>query len=337
MKDHIRTEFDRIHMPQSCSARIRQSIEEAQPVHRKKLRILPKALIAAAAIMCLLVSAAAVGIRAGWLDAFLGSSEVQDVKELQLTAQDGEIEVTLDRMLTDGPFIYLQVSARTQGDVNAADAFKRGSGLPECGIEERLYTIYAKGNILLPLSERGRAMVGTSGLSSEGPAGTWHITRLDDGSDRNYCSYTMQIILGELPANYEGLELTLRLDQQRAWTRSEGGLYTTDEKATALIEETIVLTDAKAKITTLEDGRQVKLHSLGVQIQGCDFAVCDENAKWNSGVVLKDGTKLPFTPGWGTQDYFAEEMQWSHCPLNKVIDPNDVASIYAGDAIYPVN
>lgn len=338
MKDFIKKEFEKVCMPHNCAEEIRQNMEGVQPVHRKKLRSLRRVLIAAVMTMCLLISATAVGIQKGWLDDFLGNGvTVEGVNELQLTAQDGKMEVTLDRMLVDGPFVYLQVSVRTQGDVNAAEAFEGDPMLPESGIEKRLYTTYANGYLALPLSERGQEMTKMQNLPSQGPVRTWNVTRLDDGSDINYCSYTMQIILAELPADYEGLSLTLRLDKQRTWIPVSGGGHATDEESVAIIEEPIVLTDSKAKVTTMEDGRQVKVHALGVQIQGADFEVYDANGKWNSGVILKDGTQLPFKPSWKTQDYFTEEMQWSICLLNKVIVPDEVVAIYVGDTLYPLH
>ena len=87
----------------------------------------------------------------------------------------------------------------------------------------------------------------------------------------------------------------------------------------------------------MKDGRQVKVHSLGVQIRGADFEVCDENGDWNCGVVLKDGSRLSFKPGYSAQDYFAEEMQWNVCYFDDLIAPQDVAAIYTGDTVYPLN
>lgn len=338
MKNNIKEEFGRVRMPDDCAERIRQNLEAAQPIHKKRLRILPRALIAATVAICLLVSVAAVGLRKGWLDDFLGSGEnVEDVRELQLTAQDGEMKVTLDRMLIDGPFVYLQVSVRTQGNVNASEAFEGEPHLPESGISDRLHTVFADGNLHLPLSQCGQEMVGMKELSAEGPSRMWYTTRLDDGSDINFCSYTLQIILADLPADYEGLKLNLRLDKHRAWTPLAGDGYTTEEEAVAIIEERVALTDAKARVTTMTDGRQVKVHALGVQIQGADFAVCDATGDWNSGIVLKDGTQLPFKPGYMTQDYFTEEMQWNICILNEMIAPDDVTAVFVGDTVYPLN
>ncbi len=337
MKIFVKNEFEKICMPDDCAEQIRQNLQTAQTVQRKKHRALPRILIAAAVVMCLLVSVTAVGIQKGWLDDFLGNSEnVEDVQELQLTGNDGEAEVTLERMLTDGPFVYLQVSVRTEGNVNAAEFFEGDPLMPESGINERLHTTFANGVLSFPLSERGQEMVNMQELTGDGPCRTWYATRLDDGSDINFCSYTLQIILADLPADYEGLELSLRIDKQRTWIPHGEG-YTTYEEETPIVEERISLTDGKAKVTTMEDGRQVKVHSLGVQIQGADFEVYDENGDWNCGVVLKDGTRLPFKPGWSTRDYFAEEMQWNICLFNELIDPQDVVSVYVGDTVYPLN
>lgn len=338
MKHFIKKEFETVSMPQACAHGIRQAMEEMRPAPGKKLRTLTRVLIAAAVTMCLLVSVAAIGIQKGWLDDFLGNSEkIEEVNELNLTAQDGELEVTLDRILTDGPFVYLQVSARTRGNVNAVEAFENDPMMPENVIQKRLETLFTDGEISRPLSRRGQEMVGMKTLSSEGPTRTWYMTRIDDGSDIHYCSYTMQILMAELPADYEGLGITLNLYKQRAWTEAPGGGYTTDEEQVSLIEENIILTDAKARVTTMEDGRQVKIHALGVQIQGSDFAVCDGNGNWNSGVMLKDGTQLHFKPGYLAQDYFAEEMQWNLCLLNEVIDPEDVVGVFVGEKLYPIN
>lgn len=338
MKDFIKKEFENVCMPNDCAEEIRQTLDGVQPVYRRRLRSLPRVLIAAAVTMCLLFSVTAVGIQKGWLDDFLGNSETAEcVNELHLTAQDDELEVTLDRMLVDGPFVYLQVSVRTQGDVNAAEAFEGTPMLPDTTIQGRLSTTFTNGEIYRPLSERGQKMVGKKELLSEGPCRMWYMTRLDDGSDMNYCSYTMQIIMAELPADYEGLSLTIHLYKQRTWTYTSHDGYTTDEKESAIIEEPIVLTDAKARITTMEDGRQVKVHALGVQIQGSDFDVHDGNGEWISGVILKDGRQLSFKPSWVAQDYFTEEMQWNICLLNEVIAPDEVVAIYVGNSVYPLN
>ncbi len=337
MKDFIKKEFDMVCMPDDCAEKICQTITQTPPLQRKKLRTLPRILIAATLSICLLLSVAAVGYQKGWLDDFLGRSEnAEDVKELQLTANDGNMEVTLERMLIDGPFVYLQVSVRTQGDENAAEAFEGNPLLPESGIRWRLDTTFADGNLFLPLSEQEQQISDMEELSSEGPSRVWYTSRLDDGSDPNFASYTMQIILADLPADYEGLKLNLRLNKYRTWTALEDGGYTTDEEEFAIIEERIVLSDAKARVTTMEDGRQVKVHSLGVQIQGADYPLYNSQDEWISGVVMKDGTRLPFKPGWTAQDYFEEDMQWHICLLNEIIDPNEVDAIYAGDTIYPL-
>jgi hypothetical protein len=337
MKHFIKKEFEKIHMPHSCAEEIRQHLDGTQVAPTKKLRSLPRVLIAAALTMCLLLSATAVGLKKGWLDDFLINSDaVTGATELQLTAQEDTVEVSLDRMLTDGPFVYLQVSVRSKGDVNAAEIFEGDPTLPESGIDQRLHFTFAGGYQKLPLSEAGQEKVGMLQLSSQGPKRTWRVTRLDDGSDRNYCSYTMQIILGDLPADYEGLELSMQLNKQRTWIPDAAGSYVTEEEESSLIEECIVLSDAKARVTTTEDGRQVKVHSLGVQIQGADFQVYDANDDWNSGVILQDGRRLSFKPGWSTQDYFTAEMQWNVCLLEELIDPNEVTAIYAGDTIYPL-
>ncbi len=335
MKHYIKNEFEKIHMPHSCAEEIRLQLEDAQPTAEIKLRSLPRILIAAALTMCLLLSATAVGLKKGWLDDFLTNSEaVNDATELHLSAQEEAVEVSLDRMLVDGPFVYLQVSVRSKGDVNAAEVFEGDPTVPESGIEQRLHFAFTDGYQALPLSEAGQEKVGMQQLSSSGPYRTWRVTRLDDRSDRNYCSYTMQIILGNLPADYEGLELSMQLNKQRTWIPDVGGSYATEEEAASLIEECIVLSDAKARGTTTEDGRQVKVHSLGVQIQGTDFQVYDANYDWNSGVILQDGRRLAFTPGWSTEDYFTAEMQWHICPLEEMINPEEVTAIYTGDAVY---
>lgn len=338
MKNLIRDEFDKIYMPADCEEEIRQTLEKSQPTQKKKHRSFYRIGIAVALIGCLLLSVAAISHQKGWLDDFLGNgANAENVQELQLSATDDEIETILEKMLVDGPFIYLQVSVRTHGNVNAAEAFEGTPSLPESGIMERLYTTFADGPISLPLSKTQQEKLNMQTVSSDGPTRLWRISRLDDESDPNFASFTMQIVLADLPANYEGLKLNLRLDQCRTWTALEDGSYTTDEEEVAIIEETIVLSDAAARITAMEDGRQVKVHTLGVQIQGIDFNVCYLEDEWESGVVLADGTRLQFKPGWTSQDYFSEEMQWHICLFNEVIDPDEVVAIYVGNSIYPLH
>ncbi len=337
MKNLIRKEFENITMPSDCAKEIRQSMETVHPGEGKNYRRVLRPIIAVAAILCLLLSATAVGVQKGWLDGFLGNSEkAEGVEELQLTAKEGNMEVTVDRMMADGPFVFVRFSVRTKGEVNAAEQFEV-NGFPSEALEGRIHMIFAEGPIDLPLSERGQAMVGKECLRSEGVSRTYDLIRLDDGSDINFCSYTMGIILLELPSDYEGLELSLSLEKLRNWTSAENGGYITEERETYLIEESIVLSDSKAKLMSMEDGRQVKVHTLGVQIQGFDFPLCDEEGNWISGVVLKDGTKLPFKPGYQTQDYYTEEMQWSKCPLKEIVDPREVSAVYVGDVLYPLH
>lgn len=337
MKNLIRQEFEKITMPSDCVEEIRRSMEMAHPVERKNYRRVLRPILVAATILCLLLSATAVGVQKGWLDGFLRNSEKADgVEELQLTAKDGDMEVTVDRMMADGPFIFVQFSVRTQGEVNAAEQFEV-NGFPSEALEGRIHMIFTEGPIDIPLSERGQAMVGKDSLRSEGVSRTYDLIRLDDGSDINFCSYTMEILLFDLPSDYEGLEVSLSLEKLRNWSPADNGSYITEEKETYLIEESMILSDSKAKLMSMEDGRRVKVHTLGVQIQGFDFSLCDGEGNWNSGVVLKDGTKLPFKPGYQTQDYYTEEMQWSKCPLMEIVDPGEVSAVYVGDVLYPLH
>ena len=330
MKDFIKQEFDKVNMPQDCAESILYSMAQGQSQNRKKHRSIPRILIAAAVIMCLFVSVAAVGYQKGWLDDFLSNStSVNGVQELNLTAENDEIQVTVDRMLSDGPFLYLQVSVRSQGNTNAAEAFMGIPTEPESGIRERLYALYTNGALLYPVWENENLNTPT-----EGPNLTYAIHRLDDGSDVNFCSYTLQILFLQLPENYDGLRFTLRLDKQRNWSATPDGGHRTDEEATALIEETFTLTDTDAK--TMEDGRRVKIHTLGVQIHGADFNVADEDMNLAGGVVLKDGTKLPFASGYTTDECYAEEIQWSIYALSEAISPQDVTAVYVGETIYPL-
>ena len=60
MKDFIKQEFDKVNMPQDCAESILYSMAQGQSQNRKKHRSIPRILIAAAVIMCLFVSVAAV-------------------------------------------------------------------------------------------------------------------------------------------------------------------------------------------------------------------------------------------------------------------------------------
>ena len=336
MKDQINEVFDSIQMPDSCAQQIRSALDQGAVTPKKPRRLLLRSLIAAAIAACLLLSVAAAGLSKGWLDDFLGESEtVEHVQELDITANFREQEVTLERLLMDGPFLYLQVSLRTQGDVNAAEVFESFYEYPETSPKDRVSLHIANGMLVLPLSEHGKEQTGLEFLSVGAPARSFRLSRLDDGSDINFCSYTMQFLILDLPADYEGLKLRLRLEGQRTWYPDGGDRWDTQERQVFLLEEEITLTDVAAREAQMEDGCAVKLHSLGVQIHGRDFADVAKGAQeW--GVVLRDGTKIPFNNSYLTRDYYEEAAQWSLFSLSRMVDPAEVSAIYLDQTLYPL-
>ena len=336
MKNKINQVFDSIQMPEDCAQQIRAALAQQTKPSKKPRRLIYRSLIAAAIAACLLLSVAAAGLSKGWLDDFLGESEtVENVQELDVTANFREQEVTLERLLMDGPFLYLQVSLRTVGDVNAAEVFESFYEYPETSPKDRVSLHIANGMLVLPLSEQGKAQTGMEFLSVGSPARSFRLSRLDDGSDINFCSYTMQFLILDLPADYEGLKLRLRLEGQRTWNPDDGDRWYTQERQVFLLEEEITLTDAEARVAQMEDGCAVKLHSLGVQIHGTDFAaVAKEAQEW--GVVLTDGTKVPFNNFYLTRNYYEEAAQWSLFSLSRIVDPAEVTAIYLDQTTYPL-
>ena len=336
MKDQINRVFSSIQMPDECAQQIRSALAQGAVTPKKPRRLLLRSLIAAAIAACLLLSVAAAGLSKGWLDDFLGESEtVEHVQELDITANFREQEVTLERLLMDGPFLYLQVSLRTQGDVNAAEVFESFYEYPETSPKDRVSLHIANGMLVLPLSEHGKEQTGLEFLSVGAPARSFRLSRLDDGSDINFCSYTMQFLILDLPADYEGLKLRLRLEGQRTWYPDGGDRWDTQERLVYLLEEEITLTDVAAREAQMEDGCAVKIHSLGVQIRGRDFADVAKGAQeW--GVVLADGTKVPFNNFYLTRDYYEEAAQWSLFSLSRIVDPAEVSAVYLDQTLYPL-
>lgn len=336
MKNIMNQVFDRIQMPDDCAQRIRTELSQHAKQPTKSHRLLYRSLIAAAIVACFLLTVTAAGLCKGWLDDYVGNSDAaENVQELNLTARYQDQELTLERLLMDGPFLYLQVSLRTQGDVNAAQLFECFYDQPETSVKDRVSMDLANGMILLPLSERGKELTGQEALSIGSPARYYHLSRLDDGSDPNFCSYTMQFLIIDLPADYEGLELYLRLEGQRSWTRDRNR-WETEERRIILLEEEIVLTDAKAREATMVSGCPVKIHSLGIQVHGTDFAAAAKGAEeW--GVLLADGTKVSFNNSWLTQNYYEEAAQWNLFSLSRIVDPDEVIAIYLDQTVYSMS
>ena len=54
------------------------------------------------------------------------------------------------------------------------------------------------------------------------------------------------------------------------------------------------------------------------------------------GVVLRDGTKIPFNNSYLTRDYYEEAAQWSLFSLSRMVDPAEVSAIYPDQTLYPL-
>ncbi|MBQ4565449.1 MAG: hypothetical protein IJA48_03780 [Oscillospiraceae bacterium] len=316
----IRSSFRSLQPRDDLAESVLSAAEEKQHSHRW----FAKGLIAAAIACCLVVSVAAIGYTCGWLDRWLDTGSNPDYFESKTLYPQAEgavdgLSATLDKFLCDGPFIYYQVTLHSD------------TGFHSESYREITHTVISYPEPI-PLAD---------GSYDYGPGSIGSEQRLDDGSDPNLRTYAVSLVLFD----HNAQRLVLSLSRQP-----------TIEEADAAFPEGVMLKELlryefqseneSYREAALEDGTKIRIHSLGVGIQGYRFFGWeDENGNQaegrldaaTCGVILKDGTKLHFlTSSLGYYDTVPPEEHWNNSPLPRVIVPEEVVAIFTEDAVYPL-
>lgn len=329
MKPHdlIRHSFQALEPSEGFEGKV---LEAAQ--HTKKSpRILPRTLIAAAVVVCLIVSVAAVGYTAGWLDRWLDTNS--DVNYFKTNTLYPDIEgtadgltVTLDKFLCDGPFVYFQVTMRSEEEIKTSyyDNVMTCVSYPE----------------FIPYVD---PQTGKQALDF-GPSSSCADQRLDDGSDPRVRTYAIRVSLRMLES-YTGDTLILSLGKIPSAEEVEAA-FPHGVAVEELLTYEFTFENKNYREAKLENGTQIRINSLGVGIQGYEFfGWADENGNYKEGtldatvcgVILKDGTRLNFlTSTLGYDERCSSEEYWNNSPLPEVIDPEDVVAIFSEDTVYPL-
>lgn len=316
----------------SPSEDLEQRILSAAEEKRCPLRIIPRTLIAVAVVCCLVLSIAAVGYTAGWLDPWIdtGSNPEYFQENTHYPQAEGSVDgftVTLDSFLCEGPFVYYQVTLKSEtgfswdsywNDVHTEIAYAQPKACTDPTGEQQRYDY--------------------------GPGSSGAEQRLDDGSDPTVRVYSIRLALN----GYEQYEdTTLLLSISKAPSRAEAEAVPPEGiPLKELLRYEFTPEDRNFREAALEDGTKLRINSLGVGIQGYSFFGWeDETGAFTMGsldatacgVVLRDGTRLNFlTSTLGYDEYTPSEEYWNNSPLPQVIDPQDVTAIFTEDAVYPL-
>lgn len=316
----IRSSFRSLQPGDGLQERVLSAAEEKRHSHRW----LTRSLIAAAIACCLVVSVAAVGYTCGWLDRWLDTGSDPDYFQANTLYPQAEgsvdgLTVSLDKFLCDGPYIYYQVTLRSDIGFHSESYW------------ENTHTVvsYPKP---LPQAD-GSCIYGPGIIGSE--------QRLDDGSDPNLRIYAVSLVLFDHDAQTLILSLSKQPTIDEADAAFPGGVTLKE-----LLRYEFQPENKSYREATLEDGTKIRIHSLGVGIQGYRFFGWeDESGKQTEGrldattcgVILKDGTRLNFlTSSLGYCDTVSSEEYWNNSPLPQVIAPDEVVAIFTEDAVYPL-
>ena len=294
-------------------------------------RILPRAFIAAAIVSCMILSVAAVGLTTGWLDAWFDTDSNEDylnsstVYPAISNTVDG-LTLTLDKLLTDGPFLYFQLTVESdQGEA------------PEVFTD-----IYPAVRYLEPIAYTHRE-TGTE-LLDHGPGVVGSDCRLDDGSNPGCKTYTIALTLNSMEC-YEVDRLILKFYLNPS-EEELAAAFPYGVPAKELLQFEFATKNSRYREASMVDGTPVRLYSLGISIQGYEFfGYTDENGNRTDGtidatpygIVLKDGTKMHFrTATLGYDDNIPSEQWWNACPLGQVINPEDVVAVFTPNEVLPL-
>lgn len=306
----------------------------AAATEKKSKRLPWKGLLIAAIIFCFVTSAAAVGVilSQDWIGTWYGTNGDSAYVESRTTegGSFGEvngIRVSLDRVFSDGPFCVLQMTLqKTDGTVFQEDEINSNTILGEIGIlksrcEERA--------VLTPPN----GMNASCGFMRDGFASAWYTARIDDGSKPEICVLSLNILLDFSYADEQALDGTvLHFDLVNGESEEMIATISTE------------LHTQQWQYATLPGGIQVRLNSMGLELNGYEWA-SDRSVfsgsmltdYRNCGICLRDGTKVPFFNGMVAWSLLIdEEIAWAPFSFAQSVRPEEVTAIYTPEGVYPL-
>ena len=334
---------------------IKQTYESAEPGEGFTERVLSAAarrqargprrgimaLLIAAVVLLSSVSVAAYASPAfrHWL---FGVVEVAEGEQEQVETRTGDLDLTVDygflrehygACFCSGRFLFIEVELTTDEarEISPED-FNRA---------------FLQNGEQLVMTYDTPYLYGKYSMEDEGFV--QYPIRLDDGSTPGYARYTYCYTLQR--PDYEGSVLRLQLWEPMQWAEGEDGTMTAVNGGTRkkLAEVQIERTrPEEERCLWMADGSQVRVGPFGIEVSGRAFAgrrLSEENPNADgayemiSGVVLDDGTRVPFLNNGVRGDFpeQPEETIWSAVPFAAKTDPARITALYCGAERIPLS
>ena len=297
------------------------------------------AALIAAVVLLSSVSVAAYASPAfrHWL---FGVVDVAEEEQEQVASQTGDLDLTVDygflqehygAYFCSGRFLFIEAEltsdeAREISPEDFSRAFLQNG--------EQLVMTYDK-----------PYLYGKYSMEDEG-FGMYRI-RLDDGSIPGYARYTYCCTLQR--PDYEGTVLRLQLWEPMQWTEDgDGAMIAVNGEIRKKLAEVRIERSRPAEERRLwmADGSEVRVGPFGIEVQGRAFPrwrLSEEDADGAcamiSGVVLDDGTRVPFLNDGIRADFpeQPEETIWSAVAFSAKTDPARITALYRGEELIPLS
>ena len=317
------------------TARVLQAAEEAK-APKRRCRLSRAALVAAVLVVCLTVTATATGVLRDWLRGAVAVKDealLGEMGELLMEQDVNGMHVRYGQFLCVGRFLYMEVEiTKKDGTAVSWDELRSVT----------FDDIFGYGLTL----DYDDAYI-QNGYPVEGEGYTAAAFRVDDGSTPGTERYTLAWTL--FRHEYDGTVLHVQIWEPRIWQTDQGSrMQATNSATRRLLAEADVPRKAPENelCFRLENGDEVRVCAFGAEIQGTAFVHCwkaldlplPEDGVPQLGVVLTDGTKVPFLRNLAFEEFpeAPAELQWSAASFSATIDPAQAAALYLGDELWPL-
>ena len=339
--ERLQQVYDSYAVDETFTARVMNAAKQPPARGRMALRI----GIAAAVVLCLSITAAAAGLgllerrlKPGDTNQILTGERVQGY--LAEHVQDVALEGTVDgihliytNLLTEGRFVYMEVLAERED----------GQPLDREALDTDMFFNY------LELSYNPNASSALETDTSYSVGWISRVAQLDDGTEESFAHYAVGLTLMQREGVKEYLTLMLTTPDTLTPDPSMPGVSFVTP-GDVLDSVTVPLTKPEdMRSCTLEDGRQVKICHLGVDIQGLSFfdeilqgqVLSDGDIAWpdDYGVVLRDGSRISFLTNLTDLSWYVfreDDETIVAAALSEVIDPAEVVALYSPGGEFPV-
>lgn len=300
---------------------------------RPQPRLLRGALAAALLLICLTCTAAATGVLKSWLGGVLELpddtlAENANTGDLLLEQDVDGMHVRYGQFLCEGRFLYFEV------EITKADK------TPVTQEELCSVTFDNVFGCALTINYDEHGVV-----REEGGVGKTY--RTDDGSVPGRERYTVVWTLSR--HDYVGQVLHIQIWEPYEWEQRPDGVYVAlnSNRRKVLAETNIIRqTPASERRFRTEEGREVRICSLGAELQNCDYvqrlvrfdASASASGELSCGVVLADGTRVAFRDNYDYDydDDVPPEEKWTAASFLTAVDPAEVTALYLGEALWPL-